>query len=341
MAYIGPPPTQKLATPTSQYFSGNGSATAFTLNRPVNVAEDLNVYVNNVAQEPGSGKSYTATGTTLTFDAAPDAGTNNVYVVYRGLAEATTRLEHDPNQALAATTGTFSGDLTVDTNTLYVDAANNRVGVGTTSPAYNLDVFNPATSGAPLLARFKSAGGDTQLYVDNSTITTQLTADSTNSVGIVGTLTNHPFVVRTNNTERLRIDSSGCVTMPYQPSFYAYGASAYFSQSGSGFAYSSTQFNTGGHYNTSTYIFTAPVAGLYYFSAGAIMSSSAADGSVVLVANGTFRFAKDYTNGSSRSSNVSSVIYLNANDYVFVDYEGNLTWYLGDGYGFFSGCLIG
>ena len=116
MAYLGPPPSQKLATPTSQYFSGNGSATAFTLNRPVNVAEDLNVFVNNVAQQPGSGKSYTATGTTLTFDAAPDAGTNNVYVVYRGLAEPTTRLEHPSGQPLAATTGTFSGNVSIGGN---------------------------------------------------------------------------------------------------------------------------------------------------------------------------------------------------------------------------------
>jgi len=113
MAYLGPPPSQKLATPTSQYFSGNGSATVFTLNRPVNVAEDLNVFVNNVAQQPGAGKSYTATGTTLTFDAAPDAGTNNVYVVYRGLAEPTTRLEHPSGQPIAATTGTFSSTLAV------------------------------------------------------------------------------------------------------------------------------------------------------------------------------------------------------------------------------------
>ena len=102
MAYLGPPPSQKLATPTSQYFSGNGSTTAFTLNRPVNVAEDLNVFVNNVPQEPGSGKSYTATGTTLTFDAAPASGTNNIYVVYRGLAEPTTRLEHPSGQPLAS-----------------------------------------------------------------------------------------------------------------------------------------------------------------------------------------------------------------------------------------------
>ena len=117
MAYLGPPPSQKLATPTSQYFSGNGSTTAFTLNRPVNVSEDLNVFVNNVPQEPGSGKSYTATGTALTFDAAPASGTNNIYVVYRGLAEPTTRLEHPSGQPLAATTGTFSGAVSGTTGT--------------------------------------------------------------------------------------------------------------------------------------------------------------------------------------------------------------------------------
>ena len=124
MAYLGPPPSQKLATPTSQYFSGNGSTTAFTLNRPVNVAEDLNVFVNNVPQEPGSGKSYTATGTTLTFDAAPASGTNNVYVVYRGLAEPTTRLEHPSNQPLAATTGTFSGNVSTTPGSISIKAIN-------------------------------------------------------------------------------------------------------------------------------------------------------------------------------------------------------------------------
>jgi hypothetical protein len=88
----------------------------FTLNRAVNTGEELEVFVNNVQQEPGVGKSYTATGTTLTFDAAPSSGTGNIYVIYRGLAEVTRRLEHDPNAALAATTGTFSGGITVDKN---------------------------------------------------------------------------------------------------------------------------------------------------------------------------------------------------------------------------------
>mgnify|MGYP001431631208 CR=1 FL=1 len=93
MAYIGAQPNKQLTKTTSQSFNGTGSATAFTLNRAVNTGEELEVFVGNVQQEPGSGKSYTATGTTLTFDEAPPSGTGNVYVIYRGQAEVTTRLE--------------------------------------------------------------------------------------------------------------------------------------------------------------------------------------------------------------------------------------------------------
>jgi hypothetical protein len=42
---------------------------------------------------------------------------------------------------IAGTTGNFSGNLTVDTNTLFVDATNNRVGVGTATPAAPLHVM--------------------------------------------------------------------------------------------------------------------------------------------------------------------------------------------------------
>ena len=151
MAYLGPPPSQKLATPTSQYFSGNGSTTAFTLNRPVNVSEDLNVFVNNVPQEPGSGKSYTATGTTLTFDAAPASGTNNVYVVYRGLAEPTTRLEHPSGQPLAATTGAFSGNVTIGGNLSVTGTGAGAAGItsaSTSGTAINIDSSNRVTMGS-------------------------------------------------------------------------------------------------------------------------------------------------------------------------------------------------
>jgi len=42
--------------------------------------------------------------------------------------------------SLTGVNATFSGDLTVDTDTLYVDSANNSVGIGTTSPSEKLEV---------------------------------------------------------------------------------------------------------------------------------------------------------------------------------------------------------
>jgi len=83
------------------------------------------------------------------------------------------------------------------------------VGIGTSSPGYKLDVQSSASSGAPLMANFQSAGGDPQVYISNGTVKTQITADGTNSVSIVGSFSNHPLVFRTNNTERARIDTSG------------------------------------------------------------------------------------------------------------------------------------
>jgi len=109
------------------------------------------------------------------------------------------------------------GDLTFSryassaySETMRITASGN-VGIGTTSPGYKLDVQSTASSGAPLLANFQAAGGDVQLYVQNGTVKTQITADNTSSASIVGSFSAHPLVIRTSNTERMRIDTSGNV----------------------------------------------------------------------------------------------------------------------------------
>jgi hypothetical protein len=112
MAYVGAQPQNQLVKISSQSFNGDGSTTVFSLNLAVNSSEELEVFVDNLQQEPGSTKAYTAAGTTLTFSEAPQTGTGNIYVIFRGMAAATVRLEHDANQALAATTGTFSSTVT-------------------------------------------------------------------------------------------------------------------------------------------------------------------------------------------------------------------------------------
>ena len=87
MGYLGQQilpfdPTRTFAPPRdADRFSGNGSSVAFTLSRPVNQETDIEVFVENVQQEPIV--AYSSTGTTLTFTSAPPSGTNNVYVVYK------------------------------------------------------------------------------------------------------------------------------------------------------------------------------------------------------------------------------------------------------------------
>ena len=173
MAYIGAQPNKTLTKTTSQSFNGTGSATVFTLNRAVNTEEELEVFVENVQQEPGSGKSYTASGTTLTFDAAPPSGTGNIYVIYRGQAEVTTRLEHDANQALAATTGTFSGAVTVTSGEI------------------------KATSGA--------------VVQESNNIRSVMGNDG--GSGVLGTSTNHPVKMFANNVNTATLLTGGGLSL--------------------------------------------------------------------------------------------------------------------------------
>jgi hypothetical protein len=80
MAYIGNTAQTQNFIPGTDYFNGNGSTVNFTLSRAVGTVNDIEVFVNNVAQRPTD--SYTVSGNLLTMNAAPSAGTNNVYVRY-------------------------------------------------------------------------------------------------------------------------------------------------------------------------------------------------------------------------------------------------------------------
>ena len=93
MSYIGSTPTTQSFTSGTDYFNGTGSQTAFTLSRTVNSINDIEVVVNNVEQQPNT--SYTISGTTLTFTAAPSSGTQNIYVRY--LSTITTALAPSQN----------------------------------------------------------------------------------------------------------------------------------------------------------------------------------------------------------------------------------------------------
>ena len=358
MAYIGKAPNTAIVNQaTSQSFSGNGSTTAFTLNRSVNVGEDLEVFVENVQQEPGAGKSYTASGTTLTFDEAPPSGTNNVYVIYRGEATINPRLEHDANAALAATTGTFSGAVSATNGTfsgnLDVDGTTTVDGL-TSSEA--LDVTTSTHANASV---FKSTG-NTQVMLQDTDATAN---DQFWGLQVSG----GAFNILTCNDDRasgfltpLTIDSNGRITMPTQPAFRAGLNGGYTHGSGNAVQFndvgaSGEFFNQGNHLATSgNYRFTAPVSGVYFFHAivlwQGVSSGVGMQDSLRFNVNGSVRsyserraFYVSNTTGDSGyySDFLSDTFRLDANDYVFVQGQKSEVIHGNNQYTRWSGFLIG
>ena len=81
MAYLGASPLSSFASPAKDSFSGNNSTTSFTMSQSVGDPNQIEVFVDNVRQEPTS--AYTVSDTTLTFTGTPATGTNNIYVVHK------------------------------------------------------------------------------------------------------------------------------------------------------------------------------------------------------------------------------------------------------------------
>ena len=95
---------------------------------------------------------------------------------------------HTAASGTAGNTITFTQAMTLD--------ASGNLGIGTSSPTSVLDILNAT----PKLTLRDAAGRTLVLYAPNSV-----------DEGFIGTTSSHALPFRTNNTERMRIDSSGNV----------------------------------------------------------------------------------------------------------------------------------
>ena len=163
MSYIGSTPTTQSFIAGTDYFSGNGSTTAFTLSRSVVSVNDIEVVINNVEQQPNT--AYTVSGTTITFTSAPSAGSSNIYVRYL----STTTQSITPSQNTVSYS-TWNSDLQNKTwgfknriinGAMVIDQRNAGASTTPTTSGYTLDRWRAGITVASKFSVQQNAGSVT------------------------------------------------------------------------------------------------------------------------------------------------------------------------------------
>ena len=192
-----------------------------------------------------------------------------------------------------------------------------NVGIGTASPTVKLEAvgdikasvsaanaqISAITSGASNYATFTATNGSRSYSM-------QIRPDQSNA-----------FTIRdeTGGANRLLIDTGGAVRMPNQPGFHVR-----LNDSGATVQLPHTTHtvweNQGGHWNSTSHRFIAPVGGLYYFIMNGYTNYTTGHGYMGIRKNGTgvhHGWHWNYTGGNHHGTNTfTAALTLQTNDYV-------------------------
>tara|TARA_B100000212_G_scaffold327771_1_gene291370 strand:- start:556 stop:1575 length:1020 start_codon:yes stop_codon:yes gene_type:complete len=302
MPFLGSQPIDQYQSLAKQTITGDGS-TAYTLNRSVTNAYDMEVFINNVRQEPDT--SYTASGNTITFTAAVTAS-DSCYLIYQGQSVGSI----NPPANSVGTNQVQNNSITTS-----------HMHTGFTLPAQSsaLDITTTTHANASV---FKSTG--------NSQLFLQDTDASLNAKFWGFQNSNSEFNILTCNDDRasafvtpFTMKQSGAISTPLQPLAVAYYTAA--TQDGAYGAGSSnrnmitckpggTYHNVGNMYDSSTGRYTVTEPGIY--AAG--------------------------FNGSNYNNNISNYYYIfirknqSTQSYTYNGKSNNPTWVHLSGQTFFT-----
>lgn len=310
MAYLGNKPVNNFVSFAKQDITGNGG-TSYSLDYPVTGANDIELYINNVRQEPT--EAYSCSGSTLTLTGAISS-TDDVYVIFRGRALQTA--QHPSDSALEATSAN------IDNGTFVVDGVNNRVGIGTSTPANEFEL----RGGNGVTAKVTADGNQGHFAIESTTTNYSWTLSNEGNVGRLrfmsydGTNLKFPMYMYAD---------TGTVTKPHHPIVQISNNPTF--SGGSLSSNSNVYFGTpaiaqGITYDNSTGRFTVPVSGKYMFSIslGYFLTGTeyVRDARFYWRKNGSnavghaFSVPNIVTGNDHGTNNGQAILNLAANDYV-------------------------
>lgn len=215
-----------------------------------------------------------------------------------------------------------------------------NVGVGTASPTATLDVTQtsvnarinidgPNATAKGAFIRMRKGGSDTWYVGQESAVLGSGT--SNNTVYWTEGATAHMFY--TNGNERMRVDSAGRVTMPYQPFLFCIGSSHAEGRQ-TGVQDLSMQADNAGWWSTSLYRYTVQAAGNYLviFDTMRDPQSFGNNQSFQIRKNG-LSYCRAYQNVAADRHprcSATAIFQMQAGDYVDVNRDSGTDHYSGD-----------
>jgi len=190
MPFIGNQPAESYASFETETFTVSATAN-YTLSHAVTNENEIRLVINGVVQQPGSGKAYTASGTTLTLTSATVSG-DVMYAVYLGRALQTVNppaasVGNSQTAPTIITGQTAETSIATDDTILIHDTsasalkkmtrANFVSGIGGANTPYFLLNQSSATTVA--------TGTRTKVNIDNAVIDTASGLDTTNKRWVV------------------------------------------------------------------------------------------------------------------------------------------------------------